>query len=617
MGSYNNATLTLDFVDNVIYNWSLRAGYAGGGSDSGTPTEKVNVNWVGNYAIAGPATPAGSASTTAVTKDIAGSNPLEFKAYQALNLVDSNHNAIRDGTDTGWGMFQVSNGAALPITDQAASPFTTPPVTTTGAAAAYNQVVDYVGNWWWNRDPIDARVVGNVQNNTQPAGGIPALAPVPSELALVTGAAWPTAPTTHAAGWDTDGDGMPNNWETAHGLNPNLATDFKLDADNDKYVNLQEYLDEIGAFPAPAPIVFNGATNFRYAEITNWKTDDGITAGSNWQPSRFDEAQINSGTVAVDAVGQHAGVLKIAANSGNNATLNVTSGWLKVKDEIIVGGVGATAALNLSGGTLRTTTLSKSSGGSFSFTGGKLSADTVNFTLVNNGGTLAPGDSIGATETNSAPTNIGQTHIVGDLTLNSGTLQIELASLSSFDKLFVDGTATLGGSLAVSTLGGFAPANGNSWQIMTAGGISLQFASITAGYTVRQQGNNLMLFFGNPTLAGDYNGDSIVNAGDYVTWRKAMATGGTLLNETASIGIVDQADYDAWRANFGATGGPGSGAAAMPNAIPEPGVRMLLAWVCASAVWFKNRRSARNQGLRIFGTFLQESCLAEMHCQLA
>ena len=60
MGSYNNATLTLDFVNNVIYNWSFRAGYAGGGSDSGTPTEKANANWVGNYAIAGPATPAGT-----------------------------------------------------------------------------------------------------------------------------------------------------------------------------------------------------------------------------------------------------------------------------------------------------------------------------------------------------------------------------------------------------------------------------------------------------------------------------------------------------------------------------------------------------------------------------
>ena len=67
---------------------------------------------------------------------------------------------------------------------------------------------------------------------------------------------------------------------------------------------------------------------------------------------------------------------------------------------------------------------------------------------------------------------------------------------------------------------------------------------------MQQQGNNLMLFFGNPTLAGDYNGDGIVGASDYVVWRKAVASGGTLLNETASPGAVDQADYDAWSKDF-------------------------------------------------------------------
>src|SRR5436190_22374542 len=125
-------------------------------------------------------------------------------------------------------MFQVSDGSALPISDQAASPFAAPPVTTTGAAAAYNQVINYVGNWWWKRHAIDARIVGNVQNNTQPAGGIPATAPVPSEFALVTGA----SPTTRPPGWDTDADGMPDWWETKHGLNPNSAADNKLDFDN-------------------------------------------------------------------------------------------------------------------------------------------------------------------------------------------------------------------------------------------------------------------------------------------------------------------------------------------------------------------------------------------------
>ena len=156
----------------MIYNWSLRAGYAGGGSDGGI-TEKANVNWVGNYAIAGPATPGGSPSTTTFTKDIGGSNLLQLGVYQALNLIDSNHDAVRDGTDTGWNAFRVSDGSAFPVADQRATPFAAPAVTTTGAAAAYNQVLNYVGNYWWSRDSIDQRIISNVQNNTSPPGGIP------------------------------------------------------------------------------------------------------------------------------------------------------------------------------------------------------------------------------------------------------------------------------------------------------------------------------------------------------------------------------------------------------------------------------------------------------------
>src|SRR4051812_24420343 len=255
-GSYLNQQLDLDFRNNVVYNYSDRAGYTGGASE--TDTEYVNLNYVGNYVIPGPATPAGTSSNTAFTMDVSSfynlttnsviatpKDPIALKAYQSDNVVDSNHNATRDGVDTGWGMFIASDGtttkpypdfnygpnSALPA--KSATPLNYPSVTTQAAPDAYNQVVNYVGNWWWNRDAIDTRIIGNVQTNTQPAGGIPATAPVPSELALVTGA----SPTSRAGGWDNDGDGMPNNWEIAHGLNPNSAADFKTDLDGDGYVN--------------------------------------------------------------------------------------------------------------------------------------------------------------------------------------------------------------------------------------------------------------------------------------------------------------------------------------------------------------------------------------------
>lgn len=617
-GTYLAETLTSDFRNNVVYNYRDRASYAGGSSEA--EQEFADINYVGNYIIAGPGTQSNLSTAFLVDKNVTA------RIHQFGNAIDSNGPAVPDGQIpdatgmyngglTGWAMFSLTS----PVTDQSlqqinTTAFPTAPVTTQSAADAYNQVLNYVGNSWWSRDVVDTRVINNVRNYTGPA--LAATAPIGSELTAVTGAAL----TTRPAGWDTDADGMPDRWETVHGLNPNSSADFKTDLDGDGYINLQEYVDEVGAFPAPTPITYVGAASgatARYALITNWKTSDLVEtvaapdppivhAGTNWQPSRFDQVQVNSGTVAMDAVGQHADVLKIAANSGNSATLNVSSGWLKVENDVIIAAPGATASLNLTGGTLRTKTLSKGSGGSFSFTGGKLSADTVNFSLVNNGGTLAPGDSFGATQTNSSPTNIRQTHVVGDLTLASGTLQIELASLASFDTLTVDGTAALGGGLTVSTLGGFTPVSGNSWQIITAGGIANSFSSVTPGYTIQQQGNNLLLYFGNPLLAGDYNGDGLVSGGDYVAWRRAIANTGTLQNETASLGVVDQADYDAWRANYGANNGAGNGAVAESGTVPEPATSTLVVLFAGMILWSRNGLGGPKLRLRVSGSFLQE-----------
>jgi hypothetical protein len=60
-----------------------------------------------------------------------------------------------------------------------------------------------------------------------------------------------------------------------------------------------------------------------------------------------------------------------------------------------------------------------------------------------------------------------------------------------------------------------------------------------------------------PALIGDYNNDGIVDAADYVVWRKGLGTTNT------------QADYDVWRAHFGQTAGSGAGTIAN-IAVPEP-----------------------------------------------
>jgi hypothetical protein len=42
---------------------------------------------------------------------------------------------------------------------------------------------------------------------------------------------------------DSDGDGMPDDWEIRHGLNPHDPSDAALDSDHDGYTNLEEYLN--------------------------------------------------------------------------------------------------------------------------------------------------------------------------------------------------------------------------------------------------------------------------------------------------------------------------------------------------------------------------------------
>jgi PEP-CTERM motif len=67
-----------------------------------------------------------------------------------------------------------------------------------------------------------------------------------------------------------------------------------------------------------------------------------------------------------------------------------------------------------------------------------------------------------------------------------------------------------------------------------------------------------------PAVLGDYNGNGVVDAADYVLWRN----GGPLQNEVDNPGTVDAQDYTEWRARFGNTSGSGSGLGA--GAVPEP-----------------------------------------------
>ncbi len=111
-----------------------------------------------------------------------------------------------------------------------------------------------------------------------------------------------------------------------------------------------------------------------------------------------------------------------------------------------------------------------------------------------------------------------------------------------------------------------------------AEGDSVQSLAILSGDGTRAV--DLLMVVGLPpyvaSLAGDYNGDHEVGAADYVVWRHLLGQSGTgLLADGSGLsgmpdGVVDEYDYDFWRANFGNTLA-GAGSVAPSNAImPEP-----------------------------------------------
>jgi hypothetical protein len=109
------------------------------------------------------------------------------------------------------------------------------------AEDAYARVVAQAGTCQ-HRDAVELRLIGQLTSlgtkgaiiaNESDVGGQPAVTQV-----------------TRPAGFDTDGDGIPDAWETAHGLNPNSASDGSGDS-GDGYTNVEKYLNELADLACP------------------------------------------------------------------------------------------------------------------------------------------------------------------------------------------------------------------------------------------------------------------------------------------------------------------------------------------------------------------------------
>ncbi|HEX6277823.1 MAG TPA: hypothetical protein VFZ53_32495, partial [Polyangiaceae bacterium] len=471
VGAYN------DFRNNVFYNWLGTAG-------TGASGQVHQTNFISNFYLAGPGgdNPSGGSSTAVTnasggTSIFNGSDSSLSKVHHSGNMKDTN----KDG--------DASDGAALANSDFGSSAFQGSAYTqtpyrgvTATAAAAYTYVLNHVGARWWQRGPVDTRLVAETRAGS---GKIVAWADDPFNSSTSEGTEWralyATASTSRPAGFDSDNDGMPNTWEMTYGTNPSTA-DNNGDLDADGYTNLEEYLNEIAAWPAVAALQFTGRQNSRYAQIQNWmvgpsKNHTGIRTSAHWQPSRYDTAQITAGTAIVDAPGQHAGTLEV----GTSGALEVTGGWLEAERAVTVGG-----RLSLRAGALFTRELAKAPrGGIFEFAGGSLSADLVRFDLVNYGGVLAPGRN-----------HVGETNVAGDVRLRGGAYVVNVTRGGS-DIVRASGKATLGGTLRIDTNDGYAPRGGESWTILVAeGGVTGRFESVPEGYVVSIAGGRVLVTYG-------------------------------------------------------------------------------------------------------------------------
>ena len=113
------------------------------------------------------------------------------------------------------------------------APFPAPAIKTVPAAKLMEPLLATVGASLPMRDAVDARLIEHVRNLT---GKL-----IDSQTEV---GCWPQL-QSGTAPEDTDGDGMPDAWETSHGLNPRDPSDGAKDRNRDGYTNLEEYLNSL------------------------------------------------------------------------------------------------------------------------------------------------------------------------------------------------------------------------------------------------------------------------------------------------------------------------------------------------------------------------------------
>jgi fibronectin-binding autotransporter adhesin len=244
-------------------------------------------------------------------------------------------------------------------------------------------------------------------------------------------------------------------------------------------------------------------------------------------------AGVISGTGGI--VKADTGTLALSGANNYSGTTFVNSGRLAVN--------------NVSGSGTGSGAVTVSAGGALGGTGSISGAVTVN-----SGGHAAPSNSVESLD-------------VGSLVLNTGSiLDFELGAPGApginSDLINVTSTGGLtlnGGSFLLTNVGGLTA--GTYRLIDYAGTLSGALANLgtptgPAGFVYTLFNNTSNTSIDLTVTAGlldDYNRNGIVDAPDYVLWRKTVGSTTNLVADGNANGQVDSGEYDVWRSNFGHT----------------------------------------------------------------
>lgn len=213
-----------EVTNNVIYNWRY---FGAVFSSQGSGEERIEVNLINNFFKAGP-------ETRLNRYEIQMGKAPFSNLYLKGNL--SPRRTTQDQDEwLGVGLSSSFEEPAPREGLQSPRPFQTPLAsgkTLLSAEDAYKAVLKNVGANVPYRDTVDQRLINDVVKGTGKS------IDHPDEVG-----GWPQLQTAKPPR-DSDGDGMPDEWEKSTGLDPR-GNDGAQDKNGDGYTNLENYLNQL------------------------------------------------------------------------------------------------------------------------------------------------------------------------------------------------------------------------------------------------------------------------------------------------------------------------------------------------------------------------------------